>query len=270
MFLIAEVFIYAFAFSASGEKSYITLYDKKGEKVWQSAGGLLTSYQKLTLEKKFGPLRNYRIDVERVHRPFPFRAWMAAAVSIPVATMLLIAFIVRAYSGGYGEEDKKKGRKEKASSSPVGTTRFGLLSDVIRNLSVLHIGLLLLVIFFILWMVPTLMTNLGQAGIDLAKKFKWLFTGFSVLIGLFVVWVIYLRYEFSKEMLDSYLEVQKKRIEEELPPETLKPSPVSDSAKESEAEGGSTQEAAVGEDSFKSEIRDEKIPDADSADKKEI
>jgi hypothetical protein len=110
IFLVLELLIYLAAASHSGQKSRIIISDSNGTKVYETPGAVLTSYEKLVFENNFGPLSNYRLQVETESLPFPFRAWLSSAVGIPLGLILLVAFIVRAYlSLLYGDRaDKDK------------------------------------------------------------------------------------------------------------------------------------------------------------------
>ncbi len=107
-FLVLELLIYFAAAGQAGQQSQVVVFDANGAKVYQTPGTVMTSYEKLVFENTFGPLRNYHIQVQTKSLPFPLRAWMSAAVGIPVGLVLLVAFLVKAYlSLLYGEEKQK-------------------------------------------------------------------------------------------------------------------------------------------------------------------
>ncbi|HDM78367.1 MAG TPA: hypothetical protein ENG51_18185, partial [Deltaproteobacteria bacterium] len=95
--LFIEIAVFIAALNSSGKKSRVIVYDKNGYKVFETDGTTLSTYEKVVFENNFGPLSNYHIKIESEKIPFPFRAWFAAAVGIPVGLVLIIAFIIKAY-----------------------------------------------------------------------------------------------------------------------------------------------------------------------------
>ena len=111
-FLILELLIYMASASQAGQKSRVIVLDTNGTKVYETVGTALTSYEKMVFENNFGPLANYQVRLESEAAPFPFRAWVSAAVGIPVGLILLVSFLVRVYlSLLYGEEQEELDRK---------------------------------------------------------------------------------------------------------------------------------------------------------------
>jgi hypothetical protein len=231
VFLFLELLIYLAAASQSGQKSRVVITDGKGAKVYETPGAVLTSYEKLVFENNFGPLANYQVRVDTESLPFPFRAWLSSAVGIPVGLILLVAFIVRAYlSLLYGDRSDKD--KPPDATATVVKNNLGSVFDFLRNISIFHIGFLTLLAVLILWMVPNLVQDFTHLSLNAVREFRWFFLGAAVFLAGLVVWIIYLRYRLSKQMLENQLDLEKFRVERQLLLEAkspqLLPHPVND------------------------------------------
>lgn len=214
VFLFLELLIYLAAASQSGQKSRVVISDGSGARVYETPGTVLTSYEKLVFENNFGPLANYQVRVDTESLPFPFRAWLSSAVGIPVGLILLVAFIIRAYLALlYG--DRRDQDKEVAETAEAATS-MGSLFHFFRNISIFHIGFLTLMAVLVLWMVPNLVRDFAQLGLNAVREFRWFFLGLAVFLGGLVVWIIYLRYRLSKQMLNNQLDLEKFRVEQQL------------------------------------------------------
>lgn len=229
-FLVLELLIYLASASQAGEKSRVTVVDAEGRKVYETSGSTLTSYEKHMFESNHGPLRNYQIQVSSETHPFPFRAWMTAAIGIPVGLVMLVAFLVRAYlTLVYGEE-KEKG--EDSDSSNPAKNRFGSVFSAFQRFSVFHVGFIVLLAVLVLWMVPNFLGDFVRISATAIREYKWFFLGSAVFLGLLLAWVIYLRYRLSRQMLENQLHIEKYRLEQQLLLEQratpLLPNPVGD------------------------------------------
>ncbi len=213
-FLVLELLIYLASASQAGEKSRVTVVDAEGRKVYETSGSTLTSYEKHVFESNHGPLRNYQIQVTSETHPFPFRAWMTAAIGIPVGLVLLVSFLVRAYlTLVYGEE-KEKG-EDSDSANPV-KNRFGSVFSAFQRFSVFHVGFIVLLAVLVLWMVPNFLGDFVRVSATAIREYKWFFLGSAIFLGLLLAWVIYLRYRLSRQMLENQLHIEKYRLEQQL------------------------------------------------------
>jgi hypothetical protein len=231
VFLFLELLIYLAAASQSGQKSRVIISDGNGARVYETPGAVLTSYEKLVFENNFGPLANYQVRVETESLPFPFRAWLSSAVGIPVGLILLVAFIVRAYlSLLHGDKSDKEKETETAEAAK---NRFGSVFQFFRQISIFHIGFLTLLAVLLLWMVPNLVQDFARLSLSTVREFRWFFAGTGVFLALLIVWIIYLRYRLSKQMLENQLDLEKFRVERQLLLEAkapqLLPHPLNDS-----------------------------------------
>jgi hypothetical protein len=214
VFLLLELLIYFAAASQAGQKSRVIITDSSGAKVYETPGAVLTSYEKLVFENNFGPLNKYQLRVDSESLPFPFRAWLSSAVGIPVGLILLVAFIVRAYLSLLHGERSDKDKEPGAAAVEAGP--LGSLFRFFRNISIFHIGFLTLLAVLILWMVPNLVQDFAHLGMTAIREYRWFFLGTAVFLALLVVWVIYLRYRLSKQMIENQFNLEKFRVETQL------------------------------------------------------
>lgn len=213
-FLLLELLIYLAAASEAGQKSRIIVSDSNGNKVYETAGTSLSSYEKLVFENNFGPLRDYRIQLHSESLPFPFRAWVSAAIGIPMALALLIAFVVRVYlTLLYGDETAKA---EDIAGSPTGKKGVGAIFQSVHGISVFHIGFLIVLAVLLFWVVPNFLQDFAQVSMTAISEYKWFFLGTATFLGLVTIWIIYLRYKLSRQMLDNQLDIEKFRLERQL------------------------------------------------------
>ena len=212
MLLIMEAIIYLVANAHSGTKSWVAIYDSKNERVYETPGSVMTTYEKLAFENTYGPLSDYRIRTETRTIPFPFRAWLAVAVGVPIGFVLLSTYLFRAYLSfvNGGEEEKTNDSASGDDSGP-----FPQWSHW-RRLSVLNLGGLILLCILALWLVPNFVSAIARDSLDLAIRFKWFFLGVAVFFASLVVWIIYLRYKIAQKMMDHKTELEKFRVEKQL------------------------------------------------------
>ncbi|MBF0205060.1 MAG: hypothetical protein HQK67_12330, partial [Desulfamplus sp.] len=73
----------------------MNIVNDSGDVIYQVKGSTLTNFNKYYYENTFGSIDDYQVKLvsEEVH--FPFRAWFAAAIGIPVGLILLLSFILK-------------------------------------------------------------------------------------------------------------------------------------------------------------------------------
>ncbi len=213
LFLV-EIEIFAIAAMKSGRKSWIQVYDKTGNLVYESDGKNLSEFNKYYFEKNFGPIENYERKLVIKEEPFPFRAWFSAAIGVPVGIILLFSFVVRAYiSLFYPEEEKEKKKKEAGRNPPENLSPIQQVISYFSNLNIFVIGFLIFLAIFLYWVIPNLFVFIGKLGVDTLKEYKWIFLGGAgILLGVFV-WMIYLKYLLAKKTIESQTAIEKHRIE---------------------------------------------------------
>jgi hypothetical protein len=213
-FLVLELLIYLASASQAGQKSRIIITDTNGAKVYETQGTSLTSYEKLYFENTFGPLANHRIHLETESAPFPFRAWLSAAVGIPIGLALLVSFIVRVYLLLlYGDE---KDKKEESTEDSEKKDRFGTLFSSFHHISVFHIGFFVIIGVLLFWIVPNFLQDFATVLMTAMREYKMFFLGSAIFLALLITWIIYLRYRLSRQMLENQLDLEKFRVERQL------------------------------------------------------
>jgi hypothetical protein len=211
VFLI-ELEIFAVAAIHSGRKSWLEIKDQHGNIIHVSEGNSLSSFNKYYFEKTFGPLDQYQVNWVSKDEPFPFRAWFAAAIGIPVGAILLFGFITRAFAALiYG--DKIAGSAPAGAPEPIARNRLENLMAGISRLNIFTIGFLVLLAVFTYWVVPNLILYIGQVGMDTITRYKWFFLAVALIILGIMLWIIYLRYLLAKKTIDSQAEVEKFRLQ---------------------------------------------------------
>lgn len=210
IFLI-ELEIFAMAAMKSGRKSWLQVLDTKGNVIHEANGKNLSDFNKYYFEKAFGPLEQYNVKLVTKEYPFPFRAWFAAAVGVPVCIILLFAFVVQAYiSLFYGEKYK---HDKNDSLNTEYDTQFEKILKSISHLNIFTIGFLVFLAIFSYWVIPNLITYLGKVGIETLIKYKWAFISIAAAFGGFTIWVVYLKYNLAKKTMENHMEVEKYRLQ---------------------------------------------------------
>ena len=83
LFLV-ELEIFAMAAMKSGRESRVQVLDHQNDVVFESGSSRLDAQEKKEFEDTYGPLTDYQVKLVTRQRPFPFRAWFAAAVGLLV------------------------------------------------------------------------------------------------------------------------------------------------------------------------------------------
>lgn len=211
IFLI-ELEIFAVAAINSGRKSWMEIKDQHGNVIHVSEGNNLSSFNKYYFEKTFGPLDQYQVNWVSRDEPFPFRAWFAASIGIPVGAILLFGFITRAFATLlYG--DRITVSTPSGAPEPIARNRLESLMAGISRLNIFAIGFLILLAMFTYWVIPNLILYIGQVGLDTIMRYKWFFLAIALIILGIGLWIIYLRYLLAKKAIDSQAEVEKFRLQ---------------------------------------------------------
>jgi hypothetical protein len=212
MFLFMELIIYLVANAHSGTQSYVEVFNSKGNKVYETRGNVMTTYEKLVFQNTYGPLSDYNVQVQTRTIPFPFRAWLAVAVGAPIGFMLLLTYMVRAYLSFVSGEDEENANDSATLSS---SGRAGQLFQW-RRLSVLHFGFFILICVLALWLVPNYVADIARGALALVVEYKWFFLGVFVFFSSLLVWIIYLKYKISEKMMDHQMDLEKFKVEKQL------------------------------------------------------
>ncbi len=210
LFLI-ELEIFILAAMKSGRQSVIQVMTATGEVIYESDGQNLSQFDKYYFEQNFGPVENYQLKLHTRERPFPFRAWFVAAFGLPIAGILLFAFVVKAYlSIFYADRLQDSGEALTPSADASVLERF--LVRVSRY-NIFIIGFLVLMGILAYWVVPNFIVYISQLGVDTLIRYKWFFLAAAAISLGLLVWVIYLRYLLARRAIESRTEVEKHRLE---------------------------------------------------------
>jgi hypothetical protein len=210
LFLV-ELEIFALAAMKSGRKSWLQVMDVNGNVIHETDGKNLSEFNRYYFEKTFGPFEQYQVKLVTRELPFPFRAWFAAAVGIPVGGFLLFAFFVRAYQSLFLKEEKIPG--EPGLKNTGYAYRFEKIIAAISRFNIFIIGCLIFLTVFFYWVIPNLIVYLGRTGVETITRYKWIFLSVGIVFfGLFI-WIIYLRYLLAKKTIDRQAEIDKYRLQ---------------------------------------------------------
>ncbi len=212
--LFFELQIFALAAMKSGRQARIQVVDQQNQVVYETAYANFDHYEKIQFEKTFGPLTDYKVRQVTVQRPFPFRAWFAGAIGLPIGAMLMFAFFVRAYEVLFFKDDQNVIRA--ADNREGATDRIGLMISRISRLNIFVLGGFVLLLVIGVYAVPHLVAEFGRHGASVLSEYRWVFIAiFAVLLGL-VIWFIFLRYRLAHKTIDAQVEVEKYRLQLEF------------------------------------------------------
>jgi hypothetical protein len=213
LFLV-ELEIFAMAAMKSGRQATVQVRDAQDNVVYESRSSRLDAREKAEFESTFGPLANYHVKMVTVQRPFPFRAWFAAAVGLPIGAVLLFGFFVKAYEAlFFGGTRLPEGASR---VQPESADRFDRLMGRVNRLNIFAIGGFVLLFALGLFAVPHLLAEFGRHGIAVISKYRWVVLGIvAVLLGL-VVWIIFLRYLLARKAIETQGDVEKYRLQLEM------------------------------------------------------
>jgi hypothetical protein len=214
LFLL-ELEIFILAATHSGTQAVIQVLGADGSVVYESDGRNLSQFDRYYFEQNFGPLETYQRRLVTREVPFPFRAWFVAAFGLPVAGVLLFAFIVRAYLAMFHGEVLKSTEGGSATGT-IPTEDTGRLEKILLRISrfnIFIIGFLVLMGVFAYWVVPNLITYVGRLGLETLIRYKWFCVVLATVLLGGVAWIVYLRYLLAKQAIASRTEVEKFRLE---------------------------------------------------------
>ena len=210
--LVLQLVIFIAVCNQSGLKGRVCVMDSAGRKIYESSGPALSSYEKMVFENNFGPLRDYTTKLESEVVPFNYRAWILMAIGVPLGLILMLFFMAQVWLLLLNGSPKE----ETSEESTPGKTRFGAFLNVSRNFSILGIGFTMAILMLILWLIPSILGDMAKSFFGAVKDYPWFFVGVSTFAGGLLVWVIYLRYRLSRQMLENQVEIEKYRIEQQL------------------------------------------------------
>ena len=210
LFLV-ELEIFAMAAMKSGPDSRVQIRDHQDNLLFESSASKLDPSEKREFESMFGPLSDYQVKLVTVQRPFPFRAWFAGAVGLPIGAVLLFGFFIKAYESLFF-------RNEEAANAPLPqdlsqTDRLERVLARIRRLNIFVIGGFVLLLALGLFAVPHLLSEFGRHTVDVISRYHWIVLGVCGVFLALVVWIIFLRYLLARKAIETQADVEKYRLQ---------------------------------------------------------
>jgi hypothetical protein len=208
--VIVEVQILAVAVTKSGRQAAFQVYNSQGDLLYEADGATLSGLDRHYFEKTFGPLEDFDSRLVVSRRPFPFRAWLFAAVGLPIGALLLFAFVW----AGLARLIYGRGQPEAATTlDEPESNGIARLASSLARADVFVVGGLVFVALFCLWAIPNLLAYMGRSGLAFVAEYRWVFLGLFAVGLLFLAWLVYLRYLLAKKGLEHHAQVQKYRLE---------------------------------------------------------
>ncbi|MCP4747485.1 MAG: hypothetical protein GY874_15280 [Desulfobacteraceae bacterium] len=212
--LFLELEIFAMAAIRSGSETRLQILNDSQHILYSEKGNHLDQKDKIKFEQTFGPLANYKIEVVTIDRPFPFQAWFAAAVGLPVGAVLLLGFFVRAYEALFMRTVCRSA--EKLTPQAESLNRQERVLNRISRYNIFVLGALVLLIAVGLWAGPRLLTGLISYVTALIAQYKWIMLAAIFTLLVLAAWIIYLRYRLAAKAIESRAEVEKYRLQLEI------------------------------------------------------
>jgi hypothetical protein len=209
LLLVLELGTLVAVYNQSGLKTRVCITDSSGRLLYESPGPTITSYEKMVFENNFGPLKNYTTQLKSKYEPFNYRSWILLAVGLPLGLMLLLFFMAQVWLLLL----KGNPREEPLQEVDLNKSGFGNFLSISKNFSVLGVGFVIVLAMLILWLIPSILGDMASSVFRAIKQYPWFFIGVSAFAGGLLVWIIYLRYRLSKQMLENQVHIEKFRIE---------------------------------------------------------
>ena len=227
LFLV-ELEIFAMAAMKSGRQATVQVRDQQDNVIFEARSSRLDTREKAEFENTFGPLSNYHVKLVTLQRPFPFRAWFAAAVGLPIGAVLLFGFFVKAYEAlFFGGARLPEGASQVQAES---ADRLERLLGRVSRLNIFAIGGFVLLFALGLFAVPHMLAEFGRHGVAVISRYRWVVLGIvAVFLGL-VIWIVFLRYLLARKTIETQADVEKYRLQLEMlgKPESLPRLPPTD------------------------------------------
>nr|WP_321404468.1 hypothetical protein [uncultured Desulfobacter sp.] len=213
LLILVELQIF-FVFSAkSGKKNTLQVMNDAGTVIYEADGEHLTQFKKYYFESTFGPFENYEKKLVTRTVPFPFRAWFATAIGLPLGFTLLFAFIISAFSTLLGKkpEPEETGERDSGTNAEPKGKMDQFLAQINRmNIFIIGAGVFLVVLAF--WVLPNLVSVIGQTGLEVIERYGW-FIGIAVVgVLLIFAWFLYLRYLLAKKTLEAETHIREHQL----------------------------------------------------------
>lgn len=212
LLILVELQIF-FVFAAkSGKKNTLQVLNDSGTVIYETDGEHLTKFKKYYFEATFGPFENYQKRLVTRTAPFPFRAWFAAAIGLPLGFTLLLAFIVSAFSTLLDKKQKEPQRTadREPDAEPRGKVDLFIAQISRMNIFIIGAGVFLVVLAF--WVLPNLVSFIGQTGLEIIERYGWFIAIAVMAVLLIFAWFLYLRYLLAKKALEAETHIREYQL----------------------------------------------------------
>ena len=231
-----EAVILIFCWVASWDQSYVAVINPQGKTIYEAY--FYTSGSQIRKAKEIININRetnrspgneatpnasatdnsdgYTMINKEIRHEFPVRAWVAASISVPIALILLGAFIVRVYQELLFDEAKQALAKRQQHESGFGDFDENLLDNATKRISSLNIFLLGGIIFLVavlFWLIPDLLIKLSQISMDLMAQHSWIVISVVSVIVVLIIMRSIMRHRMNMEIIRQQADIQKKRDE---------------------------------------------------------
>jgi len=214
MFVVLEIGILMVCTGFSGNRHILKIHDAKGTLVYEDVynESHINEFKTLSGIEDFQK-QGYVLTRTVVENNFPSRAWIALSIGIPLVLILFVAFIIRVFSDIFlaKPDSPAKNRTPEATGVDFDETRFEKFFSTLGRLNIYALGALVLVMAFLLWMIPDLITFAGKIGYQTVVEFKWIFLGLIVFGGIYLLLRAWLSYKTRTEFIRQQADIQKNR-----------------------------------------------------------
>ncbi|MGA2404497.1 MAG: hypothetical protein ABSG91_22800, partial [Syntrophobacteraceae bacterium] len=184
LLLLLQLGIFVAVYNQSGLKSRVCILDSGGRKIYESPGAALSAYEKMLFENNFGSLRDYHTQIESELVPFNYRAWILLAVGMPLGLILMLFFMAQVWLILLNGSPKEGPAEE----TELSKTRFSTFLSVSKNSSILRVGFIIVMSMLILWLIPSILSDMAKSLFGALKEYPWFFMGVSTFVGGLLVW----------------------------------------------------------------------------------
>ncbi|WP_035240205.1 hypothetical protein [Desulfobacter vibrioformis] len=210
LLVLVELEIF-FVFSAkSGAKHTLQVLNDSGAVIYETDGKNLTQFKKYYFESTFGPFENYKKKLITRTVPFPFRAWFATAIGLPLGFTLLFAFIISAFTTLFGKKQNEPPETKKADDAPKG--KMDQFLAHINRMNIFMIGLGIFLVVLASWVLPNLVSIIGKTGLEIIDRYRWFFAVSGIAVLLIFAWFLYLRYLLAKKALEAETHIREYQL----------------------------------------------------------
>jgi flagellar basal body-associated protein FliL len=212
LLVLVELQIFFVFASKSGKKNTLQVMNDSGTVIYEADGEHLTKFKKYYFESTFGPFENYEKKLVTRTEPFPFRAWFATAIGLPLGFTLLLAFIISAFSTLLGKKQNAPQPAEDNETSADPKGKMDLFLTQISRMNIFVLGACVFLIVLAFWILPNLISFIGQTGLEIIERYGWFIATAVLAVLLIFAWFLYLRYLLAKKTLEAETHIREYQL----------------------------------------------------------